>query len=133
MHRKVLISGAVALAALSSVGCAADRDVEVSGSVAAPASENVSGQITLDFLDVVNDTDVPKSVATTKLDALGEFKQSVSVSGDQVRVRALVDNDGNGACSAGELWAETDATIKDDDTVDPVTLTLGHEACPAAN
>jgi hypothetical protein len=117
------------VAALGLAGCAADREVEVTGSVT--SGESVSAPITLDFLDVVEGEDTPKSVLTAKLDALGAFTQTVSVSGDTVRVRAVVDNDGDGVCSAGELWAEADATIKDDDTVDPVALALGHTPCPA--
>jgi hypothetical protein len=112
--------------------CASDRDVEVTGSVAAPAGQAVSGPITLSFLDVVATDEAPKSVAEMKLDTVGEFKQTVTVEGDTVRVRAVVDTNGDGACSPGELWAESDAAIKDDDTVAPVTLTLGTAPCPAA-
>ena len=129
LHKNLGMSLLASVAAFALVGCGSDRDVEVSGSVA--ASEAVSAPITLDFLDIVDDAETPKSVLVAKLDALGEFKQTVSVTGDKVRVRAIVDNDGDGACSAGELWAEADAAIKDDDTVDPVALTLGHTACPA--
>ena len=120
------------LASAATFACASDRDVEVTGSVAAPAGQAVSGPITLSFLDVVSSDETPKSVAETKLDAVGEFKQTVTVEGDTVRVRAVVDTDGNGACSPGELWAESDAAIGDDDSVAPVNLTLGTAACPAA-
>jgi hypothetical protein len=129
LHRKLSLSLLASVAALGLAGCAADREVEVTGSVT--SAESVSAPITLDFLDVVEGEDAPTSVLTAKLDALGAFTQTVSVSGDKVRVRAVVDNDGDGVCSAGELWAEADATIKDDDTVDPVALALGHTPCPA--
>lgn len=119
------------LAAAATFACSSSRDVEVSGSVAAPLGQAVSGPITLSFLDVISSDETPKSVAETKLDAVGEFKQTVSVEGDKVRVRALVDTNGDGACSTGELWAETDAAIQDDDSVAPVTLTLGTAPCPA--
>jgi len=121
----------MALASTMAVACSSGRDVEVTGSVAAPAGVAPSGPITLSFLDVVGDDDTPESVAETKLDTVGEFKQTVTVEGDTVRVRAIVDSDGNGACTAGELWAESDAAVKDDDTVAPVTLTLGTTPCPA--
>jgi hypothetical protein len=124
--RVAVLSAALALA------CSGGRDVEVTGSVAAPAGQSVSGPITVSFLDVVSTDETPESVAETKLAAAGDFKQTVSVEGDTVRVRAVVDTDGNGACSAGELWAEVDATIQADDTVAPVTLTLGNAPCPAA-
>lgn len=120
------------LASAATFACASDRDVEVTGSVAAPVGQTVSGPITLSFFDVISSDETPESVAETKLDAVGEFKQTVSVEGDTVRVRAVVDTDGNGACSAGELWAESDAAIQDDDSVAPVTLTLGTAPCPAA-
>ncbi len=129
LHRKLSLSLFVSVAALGLIGCASDREIEVTGNVT--SSETVSTPITLDFLDVVEGEDAPKSVLTAKLDALGAFTQTVSVEGEKVRVRAVVDNDGDGVCSAGELWAEADATIKDDDTVDPVALALGHTPCPA--
>jgi len=124
-------SVSMVVAAAMAFGCSSGRDVDVTGSVAAPAGEAVSGPITLSFLDVISSDQTPKSVAETKLDAAGEFTQTVSVEGDTVRVRALVDTNGDGACSTGELWAETDAAIGDDDTVAPVSLTLGTAACPA--
>jgi hypothetical protein len=134
MLRNVRLSsvGFVVLAAALAMACSSGRDVEVTGSVAAPAGQSVSGPITVSFLDVISSDEAPKSVAETKLDAVGDFKQTVSVEGDTVRVRAVVDTDGNGACTAGELWAEADAAIQDDDTVAPVTLTLGNAPCPAA-
>ena len=122
----------MAVASAATFACASGRDVEVTGSVAAPVGQEVAGPITLSFLDVVASDETPKSVAETKLDAVGEFKQTVSVEGDTVRVRAVVDKNGDGACSTGELWAESDAAIKDDDTVAPLTLTLGTAPCPAA-
>jgi hypothetical protein len=130
LKRRVLVCAALAVAGLVTA-CSGSRDVEVTGSVNAPAGESVSSPIALDFLDVVNDTDTPKSVLTATLDAPGDFTQTVSVSGDKVRVRALVDTNGDGSCSAGELWAETDATIGSDDKVDPVSLTLARSDCPA--
>jgi hypothetical protein len=129
LHSKLGLSLLASVAALGLVGCGSDREVEVTGNVT--ASETVSAPITLDFLDVVEGEEAPKSVLTAKLDALGAFTQKVNVEGEKVRVRAVVDNDGDGVCSAGELWAEADAAIKEDDTVDPVALALGHAPCPA--
>lgn len=125
-----LVCGALAIAGLLATACSGSRDVEVTGSVSAPAGESLSSPITLDFLDVVNDSDAPKSVATATLDKPGDFAHTVSVSGDKVRVRAIVDSNGDGSCSAGELWAETDAAIANDDKVDPVSLTLTRGDCP---
>jgi hypothetical protein len=49
-----------------------------------------------------------------------------------VLVRAILDKNGDGACSAGEPWASAEATIAEDDSVEPVSLTLEMKACPAA-
>ena len=131
LRNKLFALVAMVVASTAALACSGGRDVEVSGSVAAPTGQALSGPITVSFLDVVSADETPESVAETKLDAAGEFKQTVMLEGDTVRVRAIVDSDGNGACTAGELWAESDATILDDDTVAPVTLTLGTAPCPA--
>lgn len=131
LKRTVVVCALGGLSALGLVGCASDREVDVTGSVSAPATGTVSGPITLEFSDVIDAEEQPKSVLTTPLDKPGDFRQTVSIEGDTVRVRAVVDTNGDGVCSAGELWTEADAAIKDDDTVDPIALTLGHEPCPA--
>ena len=131
MHQaRGLVCAVVVLSALSAAACSGGRDVDVSGDVSAQAGVSVTGPIQLNFLDVVNDTDPPKSAATTKLDALGTFDQKVNVSGDTVRVFALVDANGDGKCTAGEPWAKADAKIGDDDKVDQVALTLAPGTCP---
>jgi hypothetical protein len=119
-----------ALGALGLFGCGNSRDVDVTGSVGAPANGSVSGPITLEFFDV-SGTDTPKSVARVQLDAPGNFDQKVSVSGDTVRVLALVDENGDGTCTTGELWAETDAPIDANDAVTPLTLVLAADPCPS--
>jgi len=129
LHRTKVV-GTVALVALAAVGCSGGRDVDVSGSVSAQAGLSVSGPITVNFLDVVNETDPPKSAGTTTLDKPGDFDQKVSVSGETVRVFALVDANGDGKCTAGEAWAENDAAISSDDKVANVTLTLSAGSCP---
>ncbi len=130
LQRSGLVWVLVAVSSLSAVACGGGRDVDVSGNVEAQAGLSVSGPITVNFLDVVNTTDPPKSAAKTTLDAPGTFDQKVSVSGDTVRVYALVDSNNDGKCTAGELWAETDAPITDDDKVAAVTLTLASSSCP---
>ena len=111
------------------VACGSGREVEVTGEVSAPASAQVQGEITIDFLEVVDD-DAPESIHTAKLATLGAFSEKVSVEGSSLLIRAINDKDGNGVCSAGEAWAEQEVPIKDDDTVDAVSLALGTTACP---
>ena len=122
----VMMAGALAVA------CSSSREVEVSGEVSAPATTDVEGEITLDFFDVVDDGEEAKSVHTVTLETLGSFKEKVELEGDSVRIRALNDRDGDGACTDGEAWAEANAAISDDDTVEPVSLELTNEACPKA-
>jgi hypothetical protein len=84
----------------------------------------------VEFYDVL-DEETPERVHAITLDTPSAFSEKVALEGDTVLIRAINDRDGNGACSAGEAWAEVRAPIKDDDTIDPVTLELGAQACPA--
>ena len=118
---------------LGAVGCSSARDVEVSGKVTAPSSLAVGDKVVFDFIDVVGaGAETKRSVAgTTALTSLGEFKETVPLEGDQVLVRAIDDRNGDGACSAGEAWAEMQAEVTDG-KADATTLMLGTSACPAA-
>jgi hypothetical protein len=44
-------------------------------------------------------------------------------------VRAIDDRNGDGTCTDGEAWAEVEATVADDDTVEPVKLELTNAPC----
>src|SRR5262245_56012130 len=96
---------------MGALACSSARDVGVTGEVSAPASAGVAGQVLLDFLDSVDAAETPESVRTQTLDALGTFRATAPLEGDKVRIRAINDKDGNGACTAGEAWAEVDAEI----------------------
>jgi hypothetical protein len=114
------------------VGCSSARDVEVSGKVTAPSTVAVGDKVVIDFIDVVGEgSDQKQTVASTAmLKALGDFKQTVPLEGDQVLIRAIDDRDGDGKCSAGEAWGELTAQITDD-KVEAASLVLGTAACPA--
>jgi hypothetical protein len=131
-YRKSALLGFVCLG-LSAVGCSSARDVEVSGKVTAPSSLTVGDKVVVDFIDVVGDGDEAKqSVAhTTQLEALGDFKETVPVEGDRMIIRAIDDRDGDGKCTAGEAWGETEVEISQD-KVEAAALTLATAACPAA-
>ena len=131
--QKVLIMALVGMVGCVLAGCSGSREVEVKGEVTAPASVSVQGEVLVDFFDVVNEDDAPKSVSRIVLDEPGPFTQKAELEGDTVRVRALNDRDGDGKCTEGEAWAEVDAPIGDDDSVAPITLTLANQACPAAS
>lgn len=118
---------------LGVVGCSSARDVEVSGKVEAPSTVAVGDKVVIDFIDVVGaGADTKRSAAgRIALTSLGDFKETVPLEGDQVLIRAIDDRDGDGACSAGEPWAETQAEVKDGKAV-ATSLMLGTSACPAA-
>ena len=113
-------------------GCSSARDVEVSGKVTASSSVEVGDKVVVDFIDVVGvGDDAEQSVAhTTQLAALGDFKETVPLEGDQVLIRAIDDRDGDGACSLGEAWGETQAEVFDGKAV-ATSLMLGMTPCPA--
>ena len=131
-HGKSVVVGLMCFA-FAAAGCSAERDVEVSGKVTAPSSLTVGDKVVIDFIDVVGEgTDAKQTVAhTAQLQALGDFKETVPLEGDQVLIRAIDDRDGDGKCTAGEAWGETHAPVAQDKT-EPVTLMLGMAACPAA-
>lgn len=111
-------------------GCSNSRDVEVTGEVSAASGVATNGKIVLDFLDVIDENETPKSVHSLTLDAPGPFTATAPLAGDEVIVRAIADGDGNGACSAGEAWGEVAAQVSDDDTVADVKITLAPATCP---
>ena len=131
MHKIKLVSlGLASLAlAVTLAGCSGTEEVEIKGET--KSSEAVSGKITIEFFDVVDDEET--SLEKLTLDALGPFEQTVEAEGDRIRVFALADANGDGACSEGEAWAEAEARVLEDGTADPVTLELQAKACPAAN
>jgi hypothetical protein len=111
--------------ALSLSACSSSRDVEVTGEVSAA---QVKGEIFLEFFDV--DGDQTESVHTTTLTTAGAFTETVPLAGDKVLIRAIDDADGNGACTAGESWAEIEADIDENDQVKDVVLALASAPCP---
>ena len=122
----VSLLGSLALASFV-VGCSGAEEVEITGE--AKSAQAISGKITIEFFDVLEDEQ--PSLAKLTLDALGPFEQVVEAESDRIRVFALADGDGDGKCSEGEAWGEVEITVKEDGTTDPVDLELGTEACPA--
>jgi hypothetical protein len=131
-YRKSMVVGWVCLG-LNALACSSGRDVEVSGKISAPSSLMVGDKLVVDFLDVTGEGEERKTelAGSAELKRLGDFKETVSLEGDQVLVRAIDDRDGDGKCSAGEAWGETEASIERD-KVQAVSLTLGMAACPAS-
>ena len=131
--KKIHLVSSLAVASILALmtGCSG-QDVEVTGEAKSAAS--IDGPISIEFFSVPSDSaDEPESLAKLELDKLGAFKQTVNVEGDKIKIRAFADSDKNGACTEGEAWAEVEATVKEDGTVDPVTLDLTAAACPKAD
>jgi hypothetical protein len=117
--------------ALVAGGCNAGRDVEVSGELTAPSSLSVGGALLIDFIDGLEEGSMGErpNAQRTRLSGLGEFKETVSLEGDQVLIRALDDQDGDGRCSVGEAWGQVYAPIEKDRAAG-VRLMLAAQPCP---
>ncbi|MEZ4371105.1 MAG: hypothetical protein R3B07_09780 [Polyangiaceae bacterium] len=124
--------GMIGLGLMATVGCSSGRDIEVTGSVSAASSAAVDGEILLSFYEF--DTEDATSrihIDDRKLSELGDFNETISVEGSKIVIVAINDRDGDGACSTGEAWAEVEAEVKEDDTIEPVSIVLNNTACPA--
>ncbi|HEY6559422.1 MAG TPA: hypothetical protein VI072_19185 [Polyangiaceae bacterium] len=120
---------ALCLVAASLLGaCSASRDVSVEGTVSAASVES-EGKILLQFYDVLDD-EVTEAGELT-LAAAGQFEHELSLEGDELRIFAVQDADGDGACSEGEAWARVDLSV-DDDRVQGAQLNLANQPCPTA-
>ena len=129
---KKALLGLVGIATLMAAsGCSSGRDVEVTGSVSAAQSVDVSGKILLSFYEQDGDDEAARThIQDVTLESLGDFKETVSVEGSSFIIQAINDRDEDGKCSAGEAWAELEVQIAEDDSVEPVALTLSNDPCP---
>ncbi len=126
MHKKIWVLGLALASATALAGCGSSRDVEVTGQVTAPAS--AQGEIVVEFFEVSDSG--PTSVHSATLASPGAFSEKVPLEGDSVLIRAIGDADGDGKCTAGELWDEIEVSIADDDTAKDALLTLAAGPCP---
>ena len=102
--------------------CSSARDVDVSGTVAEPATTKPSGPIRLEFYEPVDPGDAAPVapeltlVDSASLQAAGAFDATVSMKGKQLYVIGIVDADGSNACTDGESWGKAVVTVGADDT-----------------
>jgi len=113
------------------VACSTGREVEVTGQVS--AATTVAGPISLEFFEQQKDVQDAERVSIKKVEltALGEFTEKLDVAEDVLIAHALVDGDGDGKCTAGELWGEVKQEAKADGTFDAFAITLEADPCPA--
>jgi hypothetical protein len=131
---RIFLSIAAISALAFAQGCSSAQEVEVTGEATAAAT--VTGPISIEFFEVAAadaEADETESLSIKKIELAqaGPFKETIEVEGDAIRIFALADSDKNGACTEGEAWAETEATVKEDGTLAAVTLALAVVACPA--
>ena len=128
--RRLLIATPMAFVLCLGLGCGSTREVAIKGQLASSTSAQVDGPIAVQFFDIV-ETAKPALVHSITLERLAAFDAKASLQGDEVLVRAINDRDANGACSAGEPWAEVRVPVKEDDTVDALSLELHTGSCPS--
>src|SRR5262245_10392504 len=137
MKKMMLEIAPVALIAIASLvaGCSSGRSVEVTGEVKAAASVTLTGPIAIQFFEVAAEGEdaATEPLKEIELAAPGTFTETVEgVEGDKIRIVAIDDTDKDGACTEGEAWAEVEAAVAEDGTIQAVTLELALAACPAA-
>ena len=117
------------LATFVATGCAGTEEYEVSGQVT--SVEAVSGPITVEFFEEADDERT--SIKKITLETPGEFSETLEASSDASLVAlALVDSDGDGVCSDGELWAEQVIDPSEEGATMDFDLELASTACPDA-
>ena len=125
MYSNIRRLGLSLVSALALFGCSSSRDVEVTGQVSAPST--AQGEILVEFFEIADSETT--SVHSITLAGAGAFSETVPLEGDKLLVRAIADADGDGKCTAGELWDEIEADIDSDDTAS-ATLSLHAGDCP---
>jgi hypothetical protein len=117
---------------LALVACASSEEYEVTGEIT--SATMVSGPIDVSFYEVdkVDAAAERTLIKEVQIAQVGAFTDTIDVAdGNKVIVLALVDGDGDGKCTEGELWAEAEATPTEDGKLPKVTLALAASACPA--
>jgi hypothetical protein len=129
-HAEWIACGSVLLLATA---CGESRDVDVSGEItSAPAGEPVR----LEFYErmepeVEGEPGELELVHTAVLDEAGAFKETIPLEGDELLVVAIIDRDGNEACTAGEAWASAEVTVGEGDAVEVSLDIQPQTSCPA--
>lgn len=129
---KMMVASLIA-GSMMMVGCSNAEPVDVSGELT--STETIASPILVDFFEV-DSTDASaerESVLQVTVDKLGPIAETVEADPElSLIAHALVDADGDGACTEGEIWGETELTRNEDGTIAPFVLNLASQACPAA-
>ena len=130
MNTRRLLFPLATLSLLYATACSGGRDVEVTGSIGSGVA--AAEPVRVEFYDVIGEGEDRslELVHDISLTTEREFAETVALEGDFVLVRAIHDADADGACTEGESWAEQEAAIAEDDSVEAVSLDLKAQACP---
>ena len=129
---KIIVTSLIA-GSMMMAGCSNAEPVDVSGELT--SAESIQSPILVDFFEVDSTAaDAEReSVLQVTVDALGPIAETVEADPELTLIaHALVDDDGDGACTEGELWGETELTRNDDGTIAAFVVDLKAQACPAA-
>jgi hypothetical protein len=117
------------LALIVLAACDVTRDVDVNGEVT--ATQAVSGRVLLEFFETAEGEAAERvSLEEVEIAGLGPFAETLSISEDILIVRAIVDADGDGACTTGEMWGEAQRSADGDGTFAPFAILAEQRACP---
>jgi hypothetical protein len=126
----ILVLGSVSL-----VACGASRDVEVDGKVAANADIVGDDEIRVEFYEEQPaEEGEPATLAlvhSSTLTDVGVFTETVAIEGEKLHVFAIVDRDGDEACTDGEPWGEANVTISEENTAEVSVNVVQKTTCPA--
>lgn len=128
---KIIVTSLIA-GSMMMAGCSNAEPVDVAGELT--SSESISSPIVVEFFEVDSaDAEAEReSVHQITVDALGPIAETVEADPELTLIAfGLVDSDGDGACTEGEIWGETELTRNDDGTIADFVLDLKAQACPA--
>ena len=127
---KMMIASLISCTAMM-VGCSNAEPFEVTGEVS--STQTVSGPIAVEFfeVDLADEEAERESILEVTVDGLGPIAETVEADPElTIIAHGLVDADGDGACTEGELWGETELTKNEDGTVAAFVINLTNAACP---
>ena len=128
---KCLKLGLVCLLPLGMLAaCSTGREVDVTGEIT--AAQAVAGPISVEFFELAKGVDNAQRVSIKKVELTqtGAFTETIQIGEDIVVAVALVDADGDGKCTNGELWGEAQQEAKADGTFAALQITLTADPCP---
>jgi hypothetical protein len=133
MNKATMTIASLIAGAMMMTACSNAEPVDVSGELT--SSESIDSPILVDFFEVDAEDSAAEreSVFQVTVDGLGPIAETVEADPELTLIaHALVDDDGDGACTEGEIWGETELTRNEDGTIAEFVVDLKAQPCPAA-